>query len=105
MTQKVDKEAVGRRIQNLRFKKGLTLEEFGKLIGDVDKSNVSKWEKGSSLPNKKRLKKISEVGGISINQLLYGDTLGFVNARIYDYFPSEFSAMKYYLDLEQIVEI
>lgn len=53
----VDKEALGMRISNIRKSKGLTLEAFGELIDDAGKSAVSKWEKGITIPNNKRLKK------------------------------------------------
>ena len=73
MTSKqIDKKAVGRRIRHIRFCKSLTLEGFGKLFG-ADKSNVSKWELGQSLPNKKRLEIIAKIGNITLNELLYGN--------------------------------
>ncbi|MEH6892135.1 helix-turn-helix transcriptional regulator, partial [Bacillus sp. JJ864] len=39
------------RIAEIRRDKGLTLEEFGKLVDNAGKSIVSKWEKGSTIPN------------------------------------------------------
>lgn len=64
---------VGLRIARIRDKHNKTLEEFGKLIDDATKSNVSKWEKGDVLPNRKRLKMIADYEGIHVNELLYGD--------------------------------
>lgn len=68
---KVNKNQVGVRIQQIRRNKGMTLEEFGKLF-DAGKSNVSKWEKGSSLPNNKRLKSIADLANITVDELLHG---------------------------------
>ena len=73
MTDKqIDKKAVGRRIRHIRFYKSLTLEGFGKLFG-ADKSNVSRWEAGVSLPNKERIKDICKVADITVSELLYGN--------------------------------
>lgn len=38
----------------------------------ADKSNVSRWEAGVSLPNKERIKDICKVADITVNELLYG---------------------------------
>ena len=73
---------VGNRINQIRLSKGDTLEEFGIRIARVlnvssnkapSKSNVSKWEAGSSLPNKARLKAIADIGDITVEELLYGE--------------------------------
>ena len=66
------KKAVGERIKLIRKKRGQTLEEFGNEIGGVLKSNVSKWERGQSLPNNTRIKKIAELGNVTVNYLLTG---------------------------------
>ena len=70
--KKIDKKAVGRRITQIRFSKGFTLEAFGKLF-KAKKSNVHQWEKGISLPNKERIKDICKIADITVNELLYGD--------------------------------
>lgn len=67
------KKLVGYRISRIRDKHNKTLEEFGRIIDNATKSNVSKWEKGEVLPNRKRLKAIAEFDGIHVNELLYGD--------------------------------
>ena len=75
---------VGNRINQIRLSKGDTLEEFGIRIARVlnvssnkapSKSNVSKWEAGSSLPNKARLKAIADIGDMSVDELLGKDTV------------------------------
>ena len=78
----------GKRIQAIRLEKGLTLDEFGKLIGASKssisewesgkhlppaKSIISRWEKGAMLPNSSRLERVAELGNVTINELLYGN--------------------------------
>lgn len=48
------------------------MEELGARL-KTSKASVNNWEKGVNLPNKQRLKKIAELGGITVNELLYGD--------------------------------
>ena len=69
----INKKAVGHRIKTIRTQKGLTMKEFGKLIEEAAQSLVTRWENGTSIPNNERLKKIADLGGISVNELLYGD--------------------------------
>lgn len=68
---------VGHRIRSIRKEKGLTMEEFGKLIGGVKKSAVGNWERGDNLPNNERLKRIAELGNLEVNELLYGSIENF----------------------------
>lgn len=67
----IDKKRVGQRIRSIRQSKGMTMEEFGGLF-DATKGNVSLWEKGSSIPSNERLPLIAKIGGITVNELLYG---------------------------------
>ena len=73
-SEKYDKSAIGKRIKSIRLEKGMTLEEFGNLFG-ADKSNVLKWEKGSSIPSPERLKLISKIGDITVDELLRGSKI------------------------------
>ena len=66
-----DKKSVGERIKSIRINNGKTQEQFGELFS-ASKGNVATWEKGLSLPNKERLKLISELGNITIDELLCG---------------------------------
>lgn len=76
MLQIKDKDPlqVGARIKQIRNEVlGLSMTEFGKRIDDKVKSGtVSNWEMGKNLPNSSRLKRIAELGGVPLNQLLYG---------------------------------
>ena len=65
---------IGQRIKNIRLSRGMTLEKFGALF-DAAKGNVSKWEKGKSLPNPERIKAIAEFANISIEELTSGSDL------------------------------
>lgn len=71
MKVKINKNAVGSRIKQIRLDRGYTLEAFGKLF-DTSKSNVLRWEQGISLPNKERIKNISKIADLTVNELLYG---------------------------------
>lgn len=64
---------IGSRIKEIRLTSSLTLEKFGKLFDPpVDKSLISRWEKGVNLPNNERLKKIAELGNVSVDYLKHG---------------------------------
>lgn len=66
---KVDKKAVGRKIQEFRLSNGYTFKEFGKLFNASD-SSVIGWENGRSLPNKDRLYRLAKFMGVSVAELL-----------------------------------
>lgn len=81
----IDKMALGNRIRNIRLEKSMNLKEFGFYIDNTSDSIVSRWEKGKSVPSAKRLKMIANAGGISVNELLYGDLTNFVYAIANEY--------------------
>lgn len=73
MSNEPDKKAVGQRIKDIRNKKGESLEKFGlRFNPPANRSLASAWENGRYLPNNERLKKLAEIGGLTINELLYG---------------------------------
>ncbi len=59
----------GNFLHELRVRRGLTQYQLGALVGVSDKA-VSKWESGSSKPQSNILYKLSEVLGISVDELL-----------------------------------
>lgn len=67
----VNLKEVGNRIKNIRISLGDSMESFGKKL-DTSKAAVNNWEKGVNLPNNSRVKKIAELGHISVNELLLG---------------------------------
>lgn len=70
----INKIDVGNRISSIRKSLGYTMKEFGVKMDDsvASDSIVSRWEKGKSLPNNERLKRIAELGNTTVEYLLYG---------------------------------
>lgn len=96
----INKEEVGQRIKMIRLSKGDTLEDFGIRIAILlnipkenapIKGNISRWESGLSLPSKKRLKAIAEIGDLTVEELLYGDI---VQDNYADEFYEEYEKFK-----------
>lgn len=69
------KESVtlGERLSAARKAKGLTQDDFAKHL-DVTPQAISKWENNLSCPDILLLPKISEILGVSIEELLTGNT-------------------------------
>ena len=84
MSKKYNKKDIGQRIKLIRLEKGLTLEEFGRLF-DTSKGIISRWENGISIPNPERLKKIAELGDISIDYLLNGENISVDKKKLKKY--------------------
>lgn len=63
--------AMGRFLKELRKERRLTQEELGKMIGVTNKS-ISKWENGNYIPPIDILLLLSELYGVSINEILVG---------------------------------
>lgn len=62
---------VGERIKSIRLNLGLSTEKFATLFNPpASKGTVSKWENGRYLPNNTRLKRIAELGHISVDELI-----------------------------------
>lgn len=88
---------LGKRIKEIRLKLGKSQEEFGKLFEPpAPKSAVSRWEHGGS-PNKKRLVKIAELGGIPVEVLINGDLLHAVD-NIYKFLYDEYWNYQDYME-------
>lgn len=64
----------GKFIAELRKEKGLTQEQLGEKVGVTNKT-VSRWETGNYLPPADMLLILSELFGVSINELLSGKRL------------------------------
>lgn len=62
---------ISRKIRKIRLSRGETMEEFGKLFDPpASKGVVSNWENGYNLPNQERLKRIAELGNVTVEELL-----------------------------------
>ena len=59
-------------IKFLRTEKGLTQEEFAKLL-DKDYSTIGKWENGSRSPITEDVIKISEIFNVPLEKILLAD--------------------------------
>lgn len=63
---------VGGRIKQIRLSLGDSMEKFGTRF-NTSKGTVNNWEKGRNLPNKENLKKIADLGGMTVTELLHGN--------------------------------
>ena len=70
----MDLLSIGNFTAQLRKQKELTQEQFGEQIGVTNKT-VSRWETGVYMPPADALMKMSELFGITINELLSGKRL------------------------------
>lgn len=64
----------GKFIAKLRKQQGLSQEQLGEKLGVTNKT-VSRWETGTYLPPAESLLAMSELFGVSINEILSGKTL------------------------------
>lgn len=61
---------IGQNIKRVRLSLGLSMDKFGSLIDSKAKSGtVANWEIGRNSPNAKRLKRIAELGNITVEEL------------------------------------
>lgn len=68
---------LGESIKALRKELKMTQSEFGKLFDPpATKGIVSKWESGKSVPSDERLEKLSQMTGLSVENLVYGSLKG-----------------------------
>jgi transcriptional regulator with XRE-family HTH domain len=82
---------LGDRIKRIRLSKGLNQSQFGESFEPAAaRSIVSRWESGKSVPNAKRLRKIAELGGISVSELLNGSIDELIDSTA-DYLYSVYS--------------
>lgn len=61
-------------IRQFRDRNGLTQDDLGERVG-VAAATISRWEKGRREPRGKRLRKLSEVIGIPIAEILDAPSL------------------------------
>lgn len=66
----INKEHLGLKIKILRYKLGLSMEEFGKIF-NATKGSVSGWESGKVIPNIERLHQMAEMENIPITELCF----------------------------------
>lgn len=70
----MDLQNVGSFLSELRRERNMTQEQLGQRLGVTNKT-VFRWENGNYLPPVEMLQQLSEIYGISINELLSGQRL------------------------------
>lgn len=79
MSLEADPKVVGSRIRDIRTRLGLSMAAFAEKIDQYENvkktksGTVSNWETGKNLPNNNRLVRIAELGGVTVDELLYGE--------------------------------
>lgn len=71
----MDNKELGKFIHKMRINNGMTMTEFISIIDGAQRSkgsgaSVSYWESGKSKPSIKRLKKIADLAGTTVSELL-----------------------------------
>lgn len=75
-------ETLGQRIQRLRLEKAMTQEELAQRIAGPNRGMVSKWESDSDRPTIDHLQGLSRVLGISLDELITGESSNKTEAAI-----------------------
>lgn len=65
---------IGEKIYKLRTERNLSQGELSELL-DVSRQSVSKWENGAATPDLDKIIKLSEVFGITIDELVKGNNV------------------------------
>lgn len=70
----MNQEKIGKFISDLRKQKNLTQEQLAEKLGVTNRS-ISRWETGKTMPDLSLLKPLSELLGVTINELLSGELI------------------------------
>lgn len=70
----MNQEKIGKFISTLRKEKKLTQEQLAEKIGVTNKS-ISRWENGKTMPDLSLLEPLSNLLGITINELISGEKI------------------------------
>ena len=70
----MDMKQIGQFLSQLRRERGMTQEQLGEKLGVTNKT-VSRWENGNYLPPAEMLQALSQLYGITINEILSGTRL------------------------------
>jgi len=65
----VDRTATGRNIRRLRRERGLTVQQTADQTQSLMRT-VYKWEAGTSLPSLENLLELSDLFGVTVNELV-----------------------------------
>jgi transcriptional regulator with XRE-family HTH domain len=64
MTQ-INKDAIAHNMKLIRNLTGMSMNEFGKKIGDISKDQVASYENGRALPQEPTIIRVCELAGIT----------------------------------------
>mgnify|MGYP000490155303 CR=1 FL=1 len=70
----MNQEKIGKFIAYCRKEKNMTQEELAQKLHLTDKA-ISKWENGRGLPDLSLIKDVSDILGVTVNELLTGEKL------------------------------
>lgn len=70
----MDMQKTGSFLSQLRKEQGMTQEQLGEKLGVTNKT-ISRWETGTYLPPVEMLQLLSDIYGITINEILSGERL------------------------------
>ena len=94
-----DKPCMGSlRLKHIRKTNNLSTEQIAKKLS-VNKSDISRWERSLKLPSTKTLLKYHDKMGVSINYILTGFIMPFVNIEIENIFACPYSEQKKLVDI------
>lgn len=65
---------LSKRLMELRMKNGLTQGQVADAVG-VSRQSISKWELGEAVPGTEKVKKLGELYGLSVDDLLGDDPI------------------------------
>jgi len=81
--------SLGKRIKILRVNKGLTQEKVAEETGYKGKATPSAWENDVSEPDIKSLKKLAIIFGVTLDELIEGDSKAKTTDKTYHESTSE----------------
>ena len=64
---------LGEKISDLRKRKGISQEKLAELL-DISRQAVTKWESGKGNPDTENLIRLSEIFGVSLDELCGKET-------------------------------
>lgn len=76
----MDTQKIGKFLKELRKQNNMTQEQLGEKIGVTNKT-ISKWENGNYMPPIEKLKILSDIYQVSINEILSGEKLNQENYK------------------------
>ncbi|MBR2041186.1 MAG: helix-turn-helix transcriptional regulator [Oscillospiraceae bacterium] len=79
---------LGERIYKMRTEKGLSQGDLSEIL-EVSRQSVSKWENDGAIPDLDKIIKLSEIFGVSIDELVKGENLSYSEKEPHAEKPAE----------------